>query len=291
MSSRSLFVSIVILLSLAIASNVLYIVKETERGVLLRFGEVVDADLKPGIHVKMPVMHQVRKFDARVLTLDYTPQSYLTQDKKPLIVDSFVKWRIKDVSKFYTATSGDEIAASRLLASRVDDGLRKQFAQRTVHEVISGQRDELMDDLTVKLNQVVLTDIGVELLDIRVKGIELPERVNEDVYKRMRSEREREAREYRSRGRELAEGIRADADRRRTIIEANAYREAEKIRGDGDAQSARIYAEAFSKDPEFYSFVRSLKAYQETFSADSDVMILDSDSDFFKYLGAPKTKQ
>lgn len=290
MSSRGLFFSILILLSLVIASNVLYIVKETERGVLLRFGEVVDANLQPGLHVKVPVMHKVRKFDARVLTLDYTPQSYLTQDKKPLIVDSFVKWRIKDVSKFYTATSGDEIAASRLLASRVDDGLRKQFAQRTVHEVISGQRDELMDDLTVKLNQVILADIGVELLDIRVKGIELPERVNEDVYKRMRSEREREAREYRSRGRELAEGIRADADRRRTIIEANAYREAEKIRGDGDAQSARIYADAFNKDREFYSFVRSLKAYQETFSADRDVMILDSDSDFFKYLGAPKAK-
>ncbi|MFC3151945.1 protease modulator HflC [Litoribrevibacter euphylliae] len=290
MSSRSLFVSIFILLSLVVASNVLYIVKETERGVLLRFGEVVDANLKPGLHAKVPWMHKVRKFDARVLTLDYTPQSYLTQDKKPLIVDSFVKWRIKDVSKFYTATSGDEVAASRLLASRVDDGLRKQFAQRTVHEVISGERDELMDELTAKLNQVVLADIGVELLDIRVKGIELPERVNEDVYKRMRSEREREAREYRSRGRELAEGIRADADRRKTIIEANAYREAEKIRGEGDAQSARIYAEAFNKDPEFYSFVRSLKAYQETFSADSDVMILDSDSDFFKYLGAPKVK-
>lgn len=290
MSSRSLFVSIFILVSLVIASNVLYIVKETERGVLLRFGEVVDANLKPGLHTKVPWMHKVRKFEARVLTLDYTPQSYLTQDKKPLIVDSFVKWRIKDVSKFYTATSGEEISASRLLASRVDDGLRKQFAQRTVHEVISGERDELMDDLTAKLNQVVLADIGVELLDIRVKGIELPERVNEDVYKRMRSEREREAREYRSRGRELAEGIRADADRRKTIIEANAYREAEKIRGDGDAQAARIYAEAFNKDPEFYSFVRSLKAYQETFSADSDIMILDSDSDFFKYLGAPKVK-
>jgi len=290
MSSRGLFLSIFILLSLVVASNVLYIVKETERGVLLRFGEVVDANLLPGLHWKVPVMDKVRKFDARVLTLDYTPQSYLTQDKKPLIVDSFVKWRIKDVSKFYTSISGEELAASRLLASRVDDGLRKQFAQRTVHEVISGERDELMDELTVKLNQVVLADIGVELLDIRVKGIELPERVNEDVYKRMRSEREREAREYRSRGRELAEGIRADADRRQTIIEANAYREAEKIRGDGDAQSARIYADAFNKDPEFYSFVRSLKAYQETFSADSDVMILDSDSDFFKYLSAPKVK-
>jgi membrane protease subunit HflC len=290
MSSRGLFVSIFVVLSLVVASNVLYIVKETERGVLLRFGEVVDANLKPGLHVKMPVMHKVRKFDARVLTLDYAAQSYLTQDKKPLIVDSFVKWRIKDVSKFYTATSGEELSASRLLASRVDDGLRKQFAQRTVHEVISGERDELMDELTTKLNQVVLADIGVELLDIRVKGIELPERVNEDVYKRMRSEREREAREYRSRGRELAEGIRADADRRRTIIEANAYREAEKIRGEGDAQSARIYAEAFNKDPEFYSFVRSLKAYQETFSSDGDIMVLDSDSDFFKYLSAPKAK-
>jgi len=290
MSSRGLFFSIFILLSLVIASNVLYIIKETERGVLLQFGEVVNPNIEPGWHAKVPWMHKVRKFDARVLTLDYTPQSYLTQDKKPLIVDSFVKWRIKDVEKFYTATSGEEITASRLLASRVDDGLRKQFAQRTVHEVISGERDELMTDLTNKLNQVVLADIGVELLDIRVKGIELPDRVNEDVYKRMRSEREREAREYRSRGRELAEGIRADADRQRTIIEANAYRDAEKIRGEGDAAAAKIYADSFNQDPEFYSFVRSLKAYENTFKSEGDVMVLDSDSDFFKYLGAPKAK-
>ncbi|GAA3927402.1 protease modulator HflC [Litoribacillus peritrichatus] len=290
MSSKGLFASIFVLLLLVVAANSLFIIKETERGVLLKFGEVVDENLKPGLHAKIPLVHKVRKFEARVLTLDYNPQSYLTQDKKPLIVDSFVKWRIKDVSKYYTATSGEEISASRLLASRVDDGLRRQFAQRTVHEVISGQRDELMQDLTKSLNQVVLADIGVELLDIRVKGIELPERVNEDVYKRMRSERNREAREYRSRGRELAEGIRADADRRQIIIKANAYRDAEKLRGEGDAQAAKIYAEAFNKDREFYSFVRSLKAYSETFKSEGDVMILDSDSDFFKYLGTPNAK-
>lgn len=290
MSSKGLLASIFVLLALVVAANSLFIIKETERGVLLKFGEVVDDNLAPGLHTKIPLVHKVRKFEARVLTLDYNPQSYLTQDKKPLIVDSFVKWRIKNVSKYYTATSGEEISAARLLASRVDDGLRRQFAQRTVHEVISGQRDELMQDLTKSLNQVVLADIGVELLDIRVKGIELPERVNEDVYKRMRSEREREAREYRSRGRELAEGIRADADRRKTIIEANAYRDAEKLRGEGDAQAAKIYAEAFNKDREFYSFVRSLKAYSETFKSEGDVMILDSDSDFFKYLGTPNAK-
>ncbi len=288
MSSKGLVFAIVILLTIVVGSNSAYIIKETEKAVLLQFGEVVNPDIEPGLHFKVPGVHKVRKFDARVLTLDYTPQNYLTQDKKPLIVDSFVKWRIKDVSKYYTATSGDEIAASRLLASRVDDGLRRQFAQRTVHEVISGQRDELMTELTERLTQVVLADIGVEFLDIRVKGIELPERVNEDVYKRMRSERQREAREYRSRGKEQAEGIRADADRRRTIIEANAYRDAEKVRGEGDAKAAAIYAEAFNKDPEFYSFVRSLNAYKETFKSDGDVMILDSDSDFFKYLGAPK---
>ena len=198
MSSKGLVFAIVILLTIVVGSNSAYIIKETEKAVLLQFGEVVNPDIEPGLHFKVPGVHKVRKFDARVLTLDYTPQNYLTQDKKPLIVDSFVKWRIKDVSKYYTATSGDEIAASRLLASRVDDGLRRQFAQRTVHEVISGQRDELMTELTERLTQVVLADIGVEFLDIRVKGIELPERVNEDVYKRMRSERQREAREYRS---------------------------------------------------------------------------------------------
>jgi membrane protease subunit HflC len=290
MSSRSLFISILILLVLVVGSNSLYIIKETERGVLLQFGEVVNNNIEPGLHAKIPGVHKVRKFDARVLTLDYTPQSYLTKDKKPLIVDSFVKWRIKDVSKFYTATSGEEITASRLLASRVDDGLRRQFAERTVHQVISGQRDELMSELLTTLNQVVSADIGIELLDIRVKGIELPERVNEDVYKRMRSEREREARDYRSRGREAAEGIRARADREKTIIEANAYRDAEVIRGEGDAEAARIYADAFNQDPEFYSFVRSLNAYEKTFNASGDVMVLDSDSDFFKYLGAPKSK-
>lgn len=290
MSSKGLFASILLLVGVILASNSLYILKETEKGVLLRFGEVVDSDIKPGLDVKVPWVDKVRKFDGRVLTLDYPAQQYLTQDKKPLIVDSFVKWRIKDVAKYYTATSGEELTASRLLGSRVDAGLRRQFAKRTMHEVISGERDKLMTDLRERINQVVLSDIGVELMDVRVKGIELPERVNEDVFNRMRSERQREAREYRSRGKELAEGIRADADRQKTVIDAEAYRDAERTRGEGDAKAAAIYSAAYNKDPEFYSFVRSLKAYEETFQAQGDVMILDADNQFFRYLDKPKGK-
>jgi len=230
----------------------------------------------------------VRIFDGRILTVDSNPERFFTQEKKALIVDSYAKFRVKDTATFYTATNGEEARAAALLAQRINDGLRNEVAARTVQEVVSGERDELMEAITERLSRVANVELGVEVIDVRVKKIDLPPDVSDSVYRRMNAEREKEARELRSQGQELAEGIRAAADREVTVIEANAFREAEFIRGDGDAQSTRIYAEAYNQDPEFYSFVRSLRAYQETFSSGSDVMLLEPDSQFFQYLRDPK---
>lgn len=273
-----------------IASMSLFVVNETERAVKLRFGEIVENDIQPGLHWKVPFMHSIRKFDARILTVDSPEERFLTLEKKFLIVDSFAKWRISDVAKFYQATSGEELRAADLLSQRINTGLRNQFGERTIHEVVSGERDELMHELTAQLNNIALEELGVEVVDVRVKRIDLPREVSDSVFARMNSEREREAREHRSKGRELAEGIRADADRQRTIIKAEAYRDAERIRGEGDATSAAIYAKAYNKDPEFYAFTRSLKAYQKAFGDKGDVMLIEPDSDFFRYLKDSKGK-
>ena len=290
MATRTLVTLIGLFVALVLASSTLFVVKETERAIMLQFGEVVQCDIQPGLHVKVPFVNTVRIFDARVLTLDARPQRYLTLEKKALIVDSFVKWRIDDVAVYYTSTSGDEFTAAKLLASRVDTGLRNQFGERTLTEVVSGERDELMAELLEELNQLVKTEFGIEVVDVRVKRIDLPQEVSESVYGRMRTERESEAREIRSKGKEFAEGKRADADRQETVIEANAYRDAELVRGDGDAKAAAIYAKAFNKDPEFYSFYRSLDAYRKTFGAGGDVMLLEPDSEFFKYMNQSTLK-
>ena len=290
MTTRTLVTLIGLFVALVLASSTLFVVKETERAIMLQFGEVVQFDIQPGLHVKVPFVNTVRIFDARVLTLDARPQRYLTLEKKALIVDSFVKWRIDDVAVYYTSTSGDEFTAAKLLASRVDTGLRNQFGERTLTEVVSGERDELMAELLEELNQLVKTEFGIEVVDVRVKRIDLPQEVSESVYGRMRTERESEAREIRSKGKEFAEGKRADADRQETVIEANAYRDAELVRGDGDAKAAAIYAKAFNKDPEFYSFYRSLDAYRKTFGAGGDVMLLEPDSEFFKYMNQSTLK-
>ena len=290
MATRTLVTLISLFVALLIASSSLFVVKETERAIMLQFGEVVKFDIQPGLHAKVPFVNTVRIFDARVLTLDARPQRYLTLEKKALIVDSFVKWRIYNVADFYTATSGDEFTAAKLLASRVDTGLRNQFGERTLTEVVSGERDDLMAELLIELNQVVKSDMGIEVVDVRVKRIDLPQEVSESVYGRMRTEREREARELRSQGKELAEGIRADADRQETVIEANAYRDSELIHGDGDAIAAATYAAAFNQDPEFYSFYRSLDAYRKTFGAGGDVMLIEPDSEFFKYMNQSTLK-
>ena len=275
----SILIGLVVLL--AVVSNSLYVVNERERAVLLKFGEVVSTDIEPGLHFKIPIVNDVRRFESRLITLDSSPQRYLTAEKKALIVDSFVKWRVADAGKYYTATGGDEFSANSLLASRVDNGLRNKFGERTVYEVVSGERDALMAEITKELDDIALNELGIHVLDVRVKGIDLPPEVSNAVYSRMSTEREREARDHRSRGRELAEGIEADADRQNTVIEANAYREAQQIRGEGDAVAAEIYANAFNQDQEFYTFYRSIAAYKSSFAGKEDLLVIDPESDFF----------
>ena len=284
MSNKGMFSIVVVLVVVFVASQCLFIVSERERAVLLKFGEVVEADVQPGLHFMLPVVNKVRKFDGRLLTLDARPQRYLTLEKKALIVDSYIKWRIAAVEKFYTATSGDEFVASRLLTSRVDTGLRNQFGERSMHEVVSGERDQLMVELTREINRVATEELGIEVVDVRVKKIDLPAEVSSSVFNRMASERERIAREYRAQGRELAQAIEADADRQKVIIEAEAYRDAEKVRGEGDAIAAATYADAFNRDSEFYSFTRSLTAYKSSFGQGNDMLIIDPKSEFFEYL-------
>jgi len=279
-----LTLTIIALVLLLLASKSLFVIKETERGVLLQFGEVINPNLEPGLHYKIPFVNSVRKFDGRVLTVDSTPERYFTQEKKALIVDSYAKFRIADTAKFYTATNGEESRAMSLLAQRINDGLRNQVAVRTIQEVVSGERDELMQALTEELTGVAQEGLGVEVIDVRVKQIDLPPDVSESVYQRMSAEREKEAREHRSQGKELAEGIRAAADREVTVIKANAYRDSELIRGEGDAAATAIYAQAFDQDPEFYAFTRSLKAYQDAFQGNGDLLLVRPDSEFFRYL-------
>jgi membrane protease subunit HflC len=261
-----------------------FIIPETHRGVMLRFGELVETDVQAGIHFKVPVIDQVREFDIRLLTMDLPSRQYLTVEKKPLDVTSYIAWKIRDVDQFYRATGGDELRAQSLLLSRVDNGLRDEFGVRTMHEVVSGQRDELMSALRERVNETSVKEFGIDVIDIRIKAIEFPGQVSEAVYRRMATEREKLAQEFRSRGRELAEGIRADADRQRTVTLAEAFASSETTRGEGDGEAARIYADAYGSNPEFYSFYRSLQAYRNTFSSKSDLMVIDANSEFMKFL-------
>ena len=284
MKRSSIIISALSLIAVIIISQSIYVVSEIERAVKLRFGEIVEFDVQPGLHFKWPIVNSIKYFDGRILTLDAVPQRYLTSEKKALMVDSFIKWRIKDVAKYFTTTGGDEERAKRLLSQRVDTGLRNEFGIRTVKEVVSGERDQLMNSLATSLDTIAQQELGVEVIDLRVKKIDLPFEVSDSVYNRMRTERERLARELRAQGNEVAEKIRATADKDKTIILADAYREAEETRGSGDAKATATYAEAYTKDPEFYDFTRSLKAYQATFQSKGDILIIDPDSDFFKYL-------
>ncbi|WOJ93072.1 protease modulator HflC [Congregibacter variabilis] len=284
MTGRSLTLVVLASLVMLVASNSLYVIKETERGVLLKFGEVVNPNLEPGLHVKVPFVNNVRKFEGRIVTLDSQPERFFTQEQKALIIDSYAKYRIADTATFYTATNGEESRAAGLLAQRINNRLRNQVATRTIQEVVSGERDQLMETITRELDVVAREELGIEIVDVRVKQIDLPPEVSESVYRRMNAEREKEARERRSQGQELAEGIRAAADREVTVISANAYREAQQLRGQGDAEATRIYADAFGDDPEFYSFTRSLQAYQDSFQSSGDIMLVRPDSEFFRYL-------
>ena len=275
-------------LALLAANGSLFVTKETERAIMLRFGRIVTADIAPGLHWKLPVVHQVKKFDARVLTVDGEPQSFFTIERKRLIVDSFAKWRIADVETYYKATGGIEELTRSRLTDRINDGLRNQFGTRTLYEVVSGERDRLMEDMTRTLNEAVRDSLGVEVLDVRVRRIDLPPEVSDQVFQRMTAEREKEARELRAMGMESAEKLRAEADREVTVIRANAYRESELVRGDGDAEATRIYAEAYQQDPEFYAFTRSLQAYRKSFDSSDDLLLLEPNSEFFRFLKGEK---
>ncbi len=281
---KNAIAGIIVFLLFVAGSDAVFIVKQTERAILLQFGQVVQSDLAPGLHFKMPWVNTVRKFDGRILTVTADAQRYLTLEQKALVVDSFAKWRIVDVEKFYTSSSGEESRTSNLLAQRINDGLRNKFGERDLQEVVSGQRDLLMEELTRELNLSTAEEYGIEVIDVRVKQIELPLDVRSSVYERMTSERQREAQQLRSRGNELAIGIEADADRQEAVLLVEAYRDAEAIRGEGDAQAAAIYAAAYSKDEEFYAFTRSLNSYQESFSNKGDILLVDPESEYFKYL-------
>ena len=287
MSPRAFNILSLLLLVAFVANGALYTIKETERGVLLQFGEVIDPDLKPGLHVKLPLMHEVRKFDARTQVSDSERTEYLTKESKFLIVDAYVMWRVDDVQRYFTNTGGDPSKAELLLMPRVKDGLKNKISERTVHEVVSGQRDKLMTDLTREVNAIAQKEFGIKVVDVRVKRVDFPSSTSESIYNRMRTEREREAREHRSQGTEIAETIKANAEREQRVLLAEAYRKAETLRGEGDAEAAAIAAKAFGKDAEFYRFYRSLQAYRSSFSKPSDVMVLKSDSEFFRYMRSP----
>ena len=275
------------LTALVLASMSVFYVNEDERALLFRLGEIVKSDLKPGIHFKTPIINNVSTFDARVLTLDAKSERFLTSEKKNVIVDSFVKWRIGDVGLFYTTVGGDEFQANLRLDQIMKDAMRSEFGVRTIKQLISEDRSALRDTLLEKLAPTA-EKFGIKLIDIRIKRIDLPPEVSSSVYQRMRAERERVAREFRSQGAESAELISAEADKQKHVLVANAKREAENIRGRGDAQSAEIYAKSFGKNPEFYAFYRSLQAYQTSFEKTQDTLVLKPNSEFFKYFSSEK---
>ena len=279
------------LISVLFLFGSIFVVNEKERAIVFQFGEAVRPDIPVGIHFKIPLIQKVKKFDGRIQTLDEEPDRVLTLESKYLLVDSFIKYKITDILTFYKASSnGDFDYLNNLLAQAAEANLKANFAKRTVTEVISGERDELMNILLTSLNDE-LKDLGIEIIDFRVKRIDLPSNLSNSVYERMKTERQELAEKLRSEGNEIAREKRAEADAERVIILANAYKEAQQLRGEGDAQAASIYAESFSKNPEFYEFTRSMKAYVETFENKSDVMLIDSDSEFFKYLNDKKEEK
>lgn len=270
---------------LALGATAVFTVDETQTAIRFRLGEIVQTDYQPGLHFKIPLINNVRKFDKRVQTLDSEPDRFLTVEKKNVIVDSFVKWRVANVRRYYTSVGGDPRQANLRLDQIIKDALRSEFSKRSLQEAVSGERTQIMEVLSTIAGQET-SDLGIEIVDVRIKRIDLPAEVSNSVYARMRAERERVARDFRSRGMEAAERIRADADRQSTVIIAEAYRDAEKLRGEGDAVATETYAQAFNKDSEFYSFTRRLKAYRSSFSGNKDVLVLDPSGDFFEYFNS-----
>ena len=276
---------IVLLVGVTVNSTV-YTVDERQKVIIARFGQVLRYDDKPGIHFKSPFLDDARYFDSRILTLDAEPQPFLTMEKKYVVVDSFVKWRINDALKYYLTVGGQEFDARRRLEQVVNSGLRDEFGKRTVANVISTDRQKIMELLTVNTDKEA-RKFGIEVLDVRIQRVDLPDEVSQSVYQRMKAERSRIANELRAQGAEAAEKIRADAERKREVLLADAYRQAEKIRGEGDAKATSVYAGAYSRAPEFYSFYRSLSAYRESFKKKEDIMIVDPSADFFRYMKKP----
>jgi membrane protease subunit HflC len=267
---------------IAILSMSLFTVNETQTAIRFQLGEIVQDNYQPGLHWKWPLINNIRKFDRRLQTLDTEPERFLTAEKKNVIVDSFAMWRIEDVRKFYTTVGGDPTQANVRLDQIVKDSLRSEFSKRSIQEVVSGDRVQIMETLSRLLREQA-TQLGIAAVDVRIKRIDLPPDVSNSVFSRMKAERLRVAKDFRSRGAEAAERIRADADRQSTVILAEAYRDAERQRGEGDAQAADIYAQAYGKDRDFYSFHRSLNAYRQSFSGHNDILVLEPDSQFFRY--------
>jgi len=280
--SRGMLSLIALLAVLWLGSMSIFVVNERELAIKFRLGEFVRADYTPGLYFKLPFINNVRFFDKRIMTLEVDSERYLTQEKKNVIVDSFIKWRISDVSTYYVTMRGDERQAALRLAQIIKDGLRSEFGKRTMQEAISGERSEIMSIITNQMSEQA-KQFGIEVVDVRIKRIELPAEVSTSVYQRMEAERSRVAKDLRSRGAEAAERIRADADRQRTVILAEAYRDAERTRGEGDGRAAEIYARAFGRNAEFYSLYRSLDAYRNTFNKSQDMLVVDPSAEFFQY--------
>ncbi len=282
-----ILVIIALLVVTIVGSASLFVVNETETAILFKWGKIQRADYEPGLHFQIPFVNNIKKFDKRIQTFDAKPEDYLTEEKKIVVVDSFIQWKIEDVEAFYVSMRGDMDIAQERIATIVKEGLRNEFGRRVMHEVISGERHIIMDDINKSANKDV-KPFGIRIVDVRIKRIEFPPRVSDKIFRRMETERARIAKELRAQGNESAARITADADRQVTLLKAEAFKEAEQIRGKGDAKAADIYAQAYGKNKEFFTFYRSLNAYKNTFGSAADIMVIEPDSDFFNYF---KTKQ
>jgi membrane protease subunit HflC len=282
MTNKNILILSLAFLLLIVSATSVFTVAETEKAILLQFKKIVRTDFGAGLHFKVPFFQQVKKFDNRILTLESKPERFLTSEKKNVIVDWFVKWRIDDVAKFYTSVAGDKAQANIRLDQVTKDAMRNEFSKRTIRELVSSERGQIRDVLKKMVNPAV-DNLGIDVIDIRVMRVDLPEEVSSSVYRRMEAERARVAREFRSRGAEAAERIRAEADKQREVLLADAYKEAEIRRGEGDATASDIYAQAYGKNREFFQFNRSLMAYRQAFKNENDLIVLEPDSEFFQF--------
>ncbi|HEY8683288.1 MAG TPA: protease modulator HflC [Rhodanobacter sp.] len=286
MNNKIAYVVIAALL-LLLGLNSMFVVKEGQNALLLQFGRIVRTDYQPGLHFKIPLMQQVMQFDNRILSLDAPPERYFTSEKKSVNADFYVKWRIADNAAYYRATSGDQLQAEQRLTPIIKDALRFEFNARTLQELISGGRKDITERVRQQTDASARKNLGISVVDVRIKRIDLPDEVSESVYKRMRAERLQLANELRYTGQEAAAKIQADADRQAQVLKADANRDAAKVRGDGDAQAAAIYAQAYGQDPEFFAFYRSMAAYKKSFEDGKGVLVLKPDSEFLRYFSDP----